>query len=474
MTDRQRPKKSSLPAADERRVCLRILGDVLEKGSFLHLRLREEFSGTDLTEEQRAFITRLAKGCVESLPELDAKINEVSSVRTGKMKPVIRNILRMSAYQLLYMEVPPHAVCNEAVRLTSAFGLQPLKGFVNAVCRSLARRLQENTEQGSEEKEIKTAGTNNAGEKTKAAGARAGRPLPEWLTDALGKWYGPEYPDEFRRSLSARDHTKGIRLLTARHSEEEIVSLLEKDGAILRKAPFGSSSYLMEYRGDIRKLEAYRDGLFIIQDPASSLAAECLSPERGSLVIDVCSAPGGKAIAVADLMGGTGTVISRDVSERKCDQIRENLRRCRIENVKVECRDAALPDELNRGGADYVLADVPCSGLGVLRQKPDIVLHLSAEGISSLVQLQRAIASNAADLLKPGGILVYSTCTVNPEENLENAQWLLSRGDLVLCDLTPFVSTCSDRETLKTGMLQLLPGKEGSSGFFIARFQKKS
>ena len=435
---------------EERVICLRLLTDVLEKGRFLHLALAEELDCPDLSSEEKAFITRLTRGCVESRETLDEIIDSVSSVKCRKMRPVIRNILRMSAYQTFYMDVPEHAVCNEAVKLTEKAGIPQLKSFVNGVSRGLVR---------------------------KAAGQKGKKQdnlhfLPEWLDRKMEQWYGRSTADRFAAACGEGGKPLCIRILTSYETEEAVIAMLREDGAEVTKAPYAKSSYQLRVKGDLRNLKAYREGLFIVQDPASSLAADCLSPAPESLVLDVCSAPGGKTIALADIMKGTGRVISRDLSEKKCARIKENVSRCRLNNVEIAVRDAREPDLFYAGKADCVLADVPCSGLGVLRQKPDILLHLKKEGLDNLPALQLEIAGNAADLVKPGGVMVYSTCTVNPEENIHIVRKLLERGDLVPEDLGPFLKEVPEGCDPSSGMLQLIPGLHRCDGFFLARLRK--
>lgn len=440
---------------NEREIVLAILLEVLEKDQFSHIVLRmalEKYSY--LSGQERAFIARLARGCVERKIELDAAIGQVSSVPVKKMKPVIRNILRMAEYQLRYMKVPVHAVCNEAVRLAVRKGFSSLKGFVNANVRSLAKNLESSA---------------HISDPTIAYS------VPQWLYEALCSWYhAPVVHAYLQDTLREKEHSLTVHCHTGDCSMDILLERLKKQGVKAVPAPYARDCLLLSETGDIRKLEAFREGLIQVQDISSALAAQCVAPHPGSFCIDVCGAPGGKSIYLAKTAGNSVRVLCRDISFDKLELIRENQERCHADNMEIEQWDAAMPDEKNRERADYVLADVPCSGLGILGKKPDIKYHLTKQGLESLIVLQRQILIQAAKLVKPGGVLVYSTCTINPQENRENVQWFLQENPFELESLQPYITQEIEGQDLASGMLQLIPGQNQCDGFFIARMRRKN
>ena len=221
------------------------------------------------------------------------------------------------------------------------------------------------------------------------------------------------------------------------------------------------------------RIDAFATGKITVQDPSSSLAAQMADIKPGDFVLDVCSAPGGKAMHAADLLRGTGMVEARDVSERKTDLIEENIMRCGFANIRTNVWDATVLDPSMVGKADIVLADLPCSGLGIIGKKPDIKERMTPEEIRKLSELQREILSVVSRYVKPGGTLIYSTCTITREENTENADWIeknLPFEKKMITDLLPE----SLRASCEENRIQLLPGIHPSDGFFISAFTRKT
>lgn len=439
---------------NEREIVLAILIEVLEKNQFSHIVIRQALDKYSyLPQKDRSFIARLSRGCVERKIELDAIIDKAASVKASKQKPVIRNILRMAAYQLKYMDVPEHAVCSEAVKLAAKKGFWSLKGFVNAVTRKMAVLIP--TLGWSDQPSVYYS-------------------VPQWLYDKLLSWYPKEKVVAYlEAAVSQSGHPMYVHCHTGRYSIEEIVSSLEKEGISVKKAPYADDCLELIDAGDIRRTNVFQDGRIQIQDISSALAAQCVAPQENSFCIDMCAAPGGKSIHLAKAKGGTTKVLSRDISWEKLELIEENRVRCHADNMQIEQWDACVPDEERKETADYVLADVPCSGLGILSRKPDIKYQLTQERLTELVSLQREILVNAAKLVKPGGVLVYSTCTINPEENEENVRYLLTQMPFELESLAPFIKEEIEGNDPSSGMLKLLPGQNQCDGFFVARLRRK-
>lgn len=452
MTNRSQP--SAVKNDNERAIALEILLEVLERGGFSHIVIRMALDKYSyLSKSERAFIARLSRGVIERKLELDAVIDTVSTVKTAKMKPVIRNILRMTAYQLKYMNVAAHAVCSEAVSLAVRKGFAPLKGFVNAVSRRLAEKADSIDFSGNPLLKYS---------------------IDEWLWKRLNDWYPKEKVVAYlEASLKQDGHPVTVHFHCKELSSDKIIDSLQKEGVIVTKAPYANDCYNLESTGDVRQLDMFKKGFIQVQDVSSCLAAQALAPEDESFCIDMCSAPGGKSIYIAKHMHGTGRVLARDISPSKLGLIEENRQRCHADNIWLELWDASKYDSKNAGCADYVLADVPCSGLGIIDKKPEIKYRTCAEKLDELTALQRQILKAAAELLKPGGVLVYSTCTINPEENIENVRWLTSRGDFEIEDLSPFISANIEENDLKKGYIQLIPGTNSCDGFFVARLRKK-
>ena len=308
--------------------------------------------------------------------------------------------------------------------------------------------------------------------------------LPLEYTNKMTELLGEEEFARYRQALDAA-RAFGVRVNTLKITTDEFIAELGECIGIGERIPWTSDGFYydpFDGRGAEQpgKLPFYHAGLYYLQEPSAMYPAEQLDVKPGDKVLDLCAAPGGKALDVAEriLMEGqagcSGHVEARDLTEYKVSLIEENIERMGLCNVTAVCQDASVYDEKSAGKADIVIADLPCSGLGVLGKKTDLKYKASPEGIVSLVKLQRKILSCAASYVKPGGELLYSTCTVNPKENIENVHWFLKEFPEFYADDIREDLCLELRESVtENGCIQLLPGVHKSDGFFIARLRKK-
>jgi len=433
-----------------RGIVLDILLEILEEGKLGHLVLKQALEKYQYLEKQdRAFITRLSEGTMERLIQIDDTINRFSKVKTEKMKPVIRTILRMSVYQILFMErVPDSAACNEAVKLAKARKFHGLTGFVNGVLRNISR------EKG----------------KLEFSDPAVRYSVPAWMLSMWEEVYGKETACAIAASFLEE------RPLTVRCNEslapvEAVKESLKAQGIGAETAALSNSVLTIKGYDYLDAVEAFQNGLITVQDASSALVGAAAGIKPGDFVLDVCSAPGGKALHAADLLRGTGMVEARDLTEYKIALVEENIARCGFSNIQTKVWDAREFDQGMEGKADVVLADLPCSGLGIIGKKPDIKLRLKKEELLSLAKLQREILSVVSRYVKPGGTLIYSTCTIDKMENEENAAWILEALPFKKKELASRLPEVL-RKDCKENQIQLLPGIHGCDGFFIAAFER--
>ncbi len=445
---------------DSRELALGILTEVDRQEEYSHVVLRNVLEKYQYLEKQeRAFVTRLVQGTLEQRILLDYIIDQFSSVKGNKMKPVIRSILRMSVYQLKFMDgVPDAAVCNEAVKLAQKKGFQSLKGFVNGVLRNIARNLPAVSYPGEEEE---------------TAFLSVRYSMPEWIVEQWLALYGRETTEKILRAFLEK-RPLSVRVNLEKITPGELKERLEARGITVRETPY--LPYALELSGYdyLGAVPEFADGLFQVQDVSSMLAVEAAAPKEGAACMDVCAAPGGKSLHLAEKLHGTGRVKARDLTEYKAELIRENVKRLGAGNIEISVWDARIPREEDLGTADVVLADLPCSGLGVAGRKPDLKYRITRKQQEELSALQREILGVVQSYVKPGGILVYSTCTVNPGENEDNAEWFLREFPFVAVSLNDCLCRELQSGTTEAGYLQLLPGIHACDGFFIAKFRKKS
>lgn len=456
---------SLLAMEKEEQYSNRLLKAVLDKYNYLEPR-------------DKAFIKRVTEGTVERQLELDYYLNHFSSVPVSKMKPLVRALLRMSVYQLVYMDsVPDSAVCNEACKLAAKRKFGNLRGFVNGVLRNISRNkeslpLPDETEEPSLWLSVRYS-------------------MPEWLVRRWLDEYGREITATLLKGL-LEIHPVSVRFRRelSESEREALCRSMEEKGAVLRQSSYLPYVYTLEYGDNITALPGFREGLWTVQDVSSALAVEAAGISPGDFVLDACGAPGGKALLAAEK---AGRVLCRDISEEKTELIRENAARMKAENIEIQEWDAVRFDEAHEGKADVVLLDVPCSGLGILGKKRDIKYHVSPESIESLGELQREIVRVCGRYVRPGGTLLYSTCTIDRAENEEMVRFIISELGFLpdspekklpekLLAQKRAVEALREKNgkacgTALTGAetgacIQLLPGYMEADGFFFAVFRR--
>ena len=423
---------------DTRDVALTVLLDIETNQTFSNIALGNALRKNQFTDKvERAFLSRLVEGVTETKLRLDYVIDQYSKTKIKKCKPGIACLLRMGCYQILFMDsVPDSAICNEAVKLAGKRGFVNLKGFVNGVLRNISRNLDK---------------INYPDEKDKVSYLSVKYSLPEWL---VKQWLNV-YDEETVKTIGSaflEEKPLTVRFNEHKIKKEDLVGILKKEGVTVGQVPeIPCALYLSGY-DHLSALPSFCEGLYQVQDLSSMQVALWSEVKEGDQVLDVCAAPGGKSIHIAELLNGTGHVEARDLTEYKVDLLRDNIERSGLTNIEAVCQDATVYDPDKKKSADIVIADLPCSGLGVLGKKPDLRYKMNEKTEADLVELQRKILSVVKDYVKPDGKLLYSTCTIHREENEGNVEWFLKEY--------PEFELVKDK--------QMIPGKDAGDGFYIA------
>lgn len=424
-----------------------ILLAVNRDGEFSHIAVRGMLDKYRyLPRRDRAFVKRVSEGTIERQIELDYIIHQFSKTKVNKMKPVIRAILESGVYQLFYMDsVPDSAVCNEAVKLAGKRGLGGLKSFVNGVLRNIARNREKILWPSAEKDPVLAASVCYS--------------MPEWIVRRFFGQFGQERSIHILEAFLNK-HSTCVRADIRRETPETVRHSLEARGITVSPVKGMPEAFYIDGYDALDEIPEFENGILYVQDVSSMMVAKLAlegRSDRDLFVLDVCAAPGGKSIHMAQLLGSAGVVEARDLTEYKVEMIRENIERCGVSNLRTKVQDAAEYDSSVEAAADIVIADLPCSGLGVIGSKTDIKYKAESEKIEELAELQRRILSVVRRYVKPGGILMYSTCTITEEENQNNTAWFL--------ESFPEFSLKEER--------QYLPD-EGCDGFYIAKMEKKA
>ncbi|MBR6401708.1 MAG: 16S rRNA (cytosine(967)-C(5))-methyltransferase RsmB [Firmicutes bacterium] len=442
----------------EREIALYAIIDILNEKAYNNIVLRSVLArNSHLSMVQRAFVTELVNGTLRNMINIDYIISLYSKTALEKMKPLIINNLRISVYQIMYMDkVPDSAACNEAVELAKQKGFATLAGFVNGVLRNIARNKDNISYPDKQKHPVDYISVKYS--------------YPVWIIEYWLKELDIDTIEKI--CLSNRVPPKVSACInTLKIDKAGLKKALSADNIAMTDGVFKENALYLSKTRDITQTRTFADGLFHVMDESSMLAVDILAPKPGDKVLDSCAAPGGKSFYCAYKMKNEGEIISADIYEHKLELIRSGAERLGIGIIKPVLSDASVHNAAYDGKMDCVLADAPCSGFGLFRKKPDIKYNKTMEDVEALAKLQRDILGTCQAYVKQGGCLVYSTCTISLKENLENVKWFCDTYGFEPEDISKYLNfECA---TAKDGYIQVLPCDFMTDGFFIARFVKR-
>lgn len=439
-----------------RRIALNILIDVEENKAFSNIAINKHIKKSNLTSLDRRFISQLVYGVLENKLYLDYIIKNFSKTKMKKIQAPILNILRLGLYQIIFLQkVPDSAAVNESVKLAKKINFR-LSGFVNGILRSYLRNKEKIQLPNYENNPIEFLSIKYS--------------HPKWLVSKWVNDYGIEFASKL---LEANNKSPDltIRTNTLKINREDLIEKLIKEGVSCKKGDIAEESIIIEaMKNSLDDLESFRKGFFQVQDESSMLVSHILNPLEDEFIIDVCSAPGGKSTHIAQLMKNRGRVISRDIHKHKLDLVRENSNRLGVTIIETQQYDALKLDSKLVDLADRVLVDAPCSGFGIIRRKPEIKYLKDTKDIMELSRLQLEILKVSSRYVKNGGTLVYSTCTIQEEENKRVINKFLKQNDeFTLIDINkdlPHHIRSNEK------FLQLYPNVSNTDGFFICKMRR--
>ena len=450
-----------------RELAMDTLVKVAQTGAYSNLQLNRTLQDAELQRADAGLVTELVYGTIQRQATLDYWLGRFVSKGLHKLEPWVHQLLRMSAYQLLYLDrIPAHAAVNEAVTIAKKRGHSGISGMVNGVLRSIDRGRGELLAS-----EIKHADP--------VIQIALRHSYPEWLVSRWVAVYGPETAEAICAAGNEHPHSS-VRANTLRGSRDEAVLLLKEAGYDAEPSVVAPAGITIHRGGNLADTDGFREGRWTVQDESSMLVAEVVAPKAGMQVLDCCAAPGGKSTHLAELMGGKGKVWANDLHAHKRDLIVTQTERLKLRNVEAITEDALkLADRFKPQSMDAVLLDAPCSGFGVIRRKPEIKWTKTAGDVSDIAAVQQRLLNAVCDLVRPGGVLVYSTCTVEKEENeLQVARFLQEHPEFQLDRNWPEAIVEQLRKAGAIGeqfdgQAQLLPQHFDSDGFYIARMVKR-
>lgn len=437
-----------------RRVALAVIRDVTENGAYASLSLDEHLTKSGLSPADRRLASRLAYDTLEQQLKLDWALDQIMARPDTDIK--LRNVLRLGACQILLEDrIPESAATNTAVHLCREIGLDGLAGVCNGILRNLVRRKEE------------LAWPDPVQDPVKARSVAYS--VPEWLVSRLDQDWGVETANAIMACHAQESIT--VRPNLTRLDDAGFEALLNKKVWAHEKAEV-PHAYHIRNMADIGQDADFLGGLFSIQGESSMMACLALAPKRGSQVLDACAAPGGKACFLAEMMGGSGRVQAWELHDHRTKLIAAQAKRLGLENVRPITRDASVPRPELNATMDAVLLDAPCTGLGTMADKPDVKYRVTEESCRELAELQRKLLDTLCMTVKPGGVMVYSTCSIMKAENQDQIAAFLERHPEF--HLEPLPDTIPERFRAHEDMgLQLLPGRDaGVSGFYIARLRR--
>lgn len=442
-----------------REIALKVLMDMRQKGAYSNYSINK-YLNQKIEPKDEGLVREIVYGVIENLTYIDYIISKLSKKKIEKIHPIILDILRIGVYQIAFMDkIPARAAVNEAVNLGKKYLHKGAAGFINGILRNFSRRKDELMKIRSKDKleflSIKYS-------------------HPQWLINRWIKAYEEEFTEELLKANNSRSKLN-LRVNTLKTDKDTLIKALADYGYIAYETKYAKDGIVVENPVRITEIEEFKRGHFTIQDESSMLVGQIANPTENSVILDLCSAPGGKATHLAQLMNNKGRIICWDIYEHKLELVRENANRLGIDIIETRLQDAQILDKDMIEIADICIVDAPCSGLGIIRRRPEIKWNRKEKDIEALVKLQKNILKNASKYVKPGGLLIYSTCTIEEKENIDMVKEFLNENKAFTLSAFDGLINCDEKmETSKDGYIQMFPHIHGTDGFFIARIRKKN
>ncbi|HEY9773241.1 MAG TPA: 16S rRNA (cytosine(967)-C(5))-methyltransferase RsmB [Planktothrix sp.] len=469
-----------------RRLAVEVLIGIDQEGAYATQALNAAFKRKQLSERDRAFVTALVQGVLRHRMQIDEKLNAISSKPLDKMPAPLRNVLRIALFQLDEMpDIPASAVVNTSADLSRTMGHQGQAKFTNGILRNYLRKKEASAE-GTVIDTISQPAVDDASAGAQVLATKYS--IPEWI---VSRWLDNFGRDETLQLLAHAQSTPelAVRVCEMSLTTDALKRIFADKDIKFHQGELVPSVLIIESRkhGSPEKWPGYVEGFFTVQDEAAAFVSRAVDAQPGELVVDLCAAPGGKTLHMAEMMNNTGRVIAVDKHEGRLNLLKQNRTRLALTNIEIVTADGRTfePNKL----ADRVLLDAPCTGTGVMNRRSDSRFHREPPDLASLTELQRELLANAARMVKPGGILVYSTCSLEPEENFDNIRWFMREfaefeGDDIanflpeqfrdeLCSSWSGPACKTEPEMTRPYMVQLMPSKHKVSGFFLCRLRKK-
>lgn len=435
---------------NSREIAYKVLLDIEKNKNYSNMAINKHFKDVKLSNQDRGLATEIIYGVIENKYYIDYMIDKLSKVKTNKMEIYVKTLLRMGIYQIMFLNsISDYAAVNETVNLAKKKNSK-VSGFINGILRNVIRQKE-------------TIGEIKIKDDIDYLAVKYS--YDKWMIRNWMIHFGKDFTKELLEANGQRPSIY-LRTNTLKITRDELIEKLEQQNVKASKVHVVDEAIKVENLKDIENNVLYKEGLFTIQDISSMLVGKVMNPKEKSLVLDVCSAPGGKTTHIATLMKNTGQVVSRDIYEHKLKLIKASSKRLNLTNVDVQEFDGLSLDKDSIGKFDYVLADVPCSGLGIIRRKPEIK-YKEKEEFRDLPPIQKKILENASKYVKKGGTLIYSTCTIQDNENIDVINEFLQKNKNF--ELAPIDEVKVDLDNQEKGYMKIYPNVHGMDGFFISK-----
>lgn len=436
-----------------RRLAFKTLYDIERNKNYSNISINKNFKDIDISDQEKGLATELIYGVIENKYYLNYIIDKLSKIKSKKMSTYVKISLWLGIYQILFLDsIKDHAAVNESVALIKKYDKKS-SGFVNAILRNVIRN-KENIIEIDKKDIVEYLSIKYS--------------YNQWL---IRKWieeFGQEFTEDLLEANSEKPNLY-IRANTLKINRDELINKLREQGIECNKVNGIDEAVMVKNLKNIENNKLFKEGYFTVQDISSMLVGKVANPKEEKLVLDVCSAPGGKTTHLGTIMKNTGQVISRDIFDHKLKLINNTVKRLGLKNIKVENFDALNIDENSIDKFDYVICDVPCSGMGIIKRKPEIKFKKEEE-IKDLPIIQKKILNNASKYVKLGGNLIYSTCTIHDEENINIVKEFLNINDNF--ELVPIDEVNVDLDNQDKGYIKIYPNIHGMDGFFIAKLKR--